>query len=361
MTDVGIVESVTDIPPSLPSESKIKESRRIRKFHQLVFASKKMAEVVNDIKQFGPTNSTILISGETGTGKALVADAIYLESYHKSKPLVVLDCTSLKKQNIESDLFGHVRGAFTGADSHRKGFFEVADGGTIFLDEISETPFAMQGKLLRVLEEKKMRRMGSSIETDLNIRVIAATSKDLFQMVAEGTFRSDLYYRLNVLKINIPPLKDRVEDIEGLVSHFTELLSSKVPAPQVKISFSSRALAELAVHDWPGNVRELRNVIERAYANCRDHHVIDKIQFDSSHIATNARTTTGGCPVITSDAILPFNQAVERFKHEYISKALSAVRGNVSKAADLLGVSRNYLYHVARNSRVNIHSFKEPL
>src|SRR5438105_8417460 len=233
-------------------------------FSNIIGRSETMLEVFKMIETIARTNSTILLTGESGTGKGLVAQAIHFHSLRRDKPMVSLNCGALPENLLESELFGHMRGAFTGADSNKKGLLEVAERGTVFLDEIGEMSAVMQVKLLRVLQERKFRRVGGLEEMQADIRVVAATNQDLGQRVAEGRFREDLFYRINVIGIHLPPLRDRREDIPLLAEHF--LAKYREQMGKTIGGISHEAMDVLQRHDWPGNIRELENSIERAVA-----------------------------------------------------------------------------------------------
>ena len=233
-------------------------------FSNIIGRSEAMLDVFKMIETVARTNSTILLTGESGTGKGLVAQAIHFHSLRRDKPMVSLNCGAMPEALLESELFGHMRGAFTGADTNKKGLLEVAEKGTIFLDEIGEMSPVMQVKLLRVLQERRFRRVGGLEELQADIRVIAATNQDLTKAVAEGRFREDLYYRINVIPIALPPLRERREDIPLLAHHFLAKYAAQMGKPIAGIARS--ALELLMLHDWPGNIRELENVLERAVA-----------------------------------------------------------------------------------------------
>src|SRR5689334_20559096 len=230
-------------------------------FSNIVGRSESMLSVFKMIETVARTNSTILLTGESGTGKGLVAQAIHFNSLRRDKPMVSLNCGAMPETLLESELFGHMRGAFTGADQNKKGLLEVAERGTVFLDEIGEMSAVMQVKLLRVLQERRFRRVGGLEELTADIRVIAATNQDLTKAVAEGRFREDLYYRINVIPIALPPLRERREDIPLLAEHFLGKYSEQMGKPIAGIAHE--ALDLLVHHDWPGNIRELENVLER--------------------------------------------------------------------------------------------------
>src|SRR5262249_26932682 len=233
-------------------------------FSNIIGRSEAMLEVFKMIETVARTNSTMLLTGESGTGKGLVAQAIHFHSLRREKPMVSVNCGAMPETLLESELFGHMRGAFTGAEANKKGLLEVAEKGTIFLDEIAEMTPVMQVKLLRVLQERKFRRVGGLEELHADIRVVAATNQDLTRAVAEGRFREDLFYRINVIPIALPPLRDRREDIPLLAEHFLEKYSGQMEKAITGIS--RPAMDALTRYDWPGNIRELENVMERAVA-----------------------------------------------------------------------------------------------
>ncbi len=231
-------------------------------FENIIGSSPPMQSVYRMVARCAPTNSTVMLRGESGTGKELIARAIHFNSLRKDKPFVTVDCASLSENLLESELFGHVKGSFTGAVTNKKGLLEAADGGTLFLDEIGNISMSTQAKLLRFIQEKEYKAVGDHLSRSVNIRLITATNKDLEAMVAKGTFRDDLYYRINIFPIEIPPLRDRRDDIPSLAFHFLTIFSKEM-GREVK-EFSAEAMNLLMNHDWPGNVRELENVINRA-------------------------------------------------------------------------------------------------
>src|ERR1700728_1894405 len=240
----------------------IEEIKETHNFEEIIGQSRALAEVIEKVKLVASTDSSVLILGETGTGKELVARAVHSNSERRNRPLVKVNCAALPVGLIESELFGHEKGAFTGAIDRRIGRFEMADGGTLFLDEIGDIPLELQAKLLRVLQEQEFERIGSTLTTRVNVRIVAATSRDLPRMVTAREFRADLYYRLNVLPLRVPALRERLEDIPLLVRHFVEVYSRK--AGKRVTDVQAETLKILLGHTWPGNVRELQNVIERA-------------------------------------------------------------------------------------------------
>jgi formate hydrogenlyase transcriptional activator len=235
---------------------------RPRKFEQLIGDSPALEAVLEGVKRVAPTSSTVLIQGETGTGKELIARAIHNISSRCGRPFVKLNCAAIPLDLLESELFGHEKGAFTGAIAQKLGRFELADKGTLFLDEVGDIPLSLQPKLLRILQEQEFERLGSGRTHQVDVRLVAATHRDLVEMVRNGQFRSDLYFRLNVFPVLLPPLRDRREDIPALVSHFVEVLGTRVGRPIEQIP--AETMLALRLYDWPGNIRELQNLIERA-------------------------------------------------------------------------------------------------
>ncbi len=272
---IGIVEAVTDLTELKNIRLKMeKATRRLGELNQLggiIAKSQVMQNVFTFIKASAASETSILILGESGTGKELVAGAIHSIGERKDQPMITLNCSALSETLLESELFGHVKGAFTGAIQDRKGWFEEADGGTIFLDEISEITPYIQVKLLRVLQQREIERVGESRKRKIDIRIIAATNKDLKALVDTGTFREDLYYRLKVFPIYLPPLRDRKEDIPLLIDHFIKINNKKI-AIKVK-GISKPALKAFMDYGWPGNVRELANAIEHAFVLCSDREI----------------------------------------------------------------------------------------
>jgi DNA-binding NtrC family response regulator len=298
---------------------------------QLVGSGPAMDSLRKLIAKVAPTESSVLIRGETGCGKELVARAVHDSSLHADKPLVAINCGALPENLIESELFGHCRGAFTGADSARVGLFEVADGGTVFLDEIGELPMPMQAKLLRVLETGDIRRVGDNQIVHVNVRVICATHRDLERMVEEGTFREDLMFRINTFEIHVPSLRQRVSDIEPLAIHLLRRHRKDGADDQL---FSEEAIAELKSHSWPGNVRELANVVEHAAILC------DSLPITPEHLPRHfgrrqlRKAIREGEPMSLRDLEL---MAIER--------AIARHDGNKPAAAEELGVSLKTLYN----------------
>ncbi len=314
-------------------------------FSNIIGRSEAMLEVFKMTETVARTNSTILLTGESGTGKGLVAQAIHFHSLRREKPMVSLNCGAMPENLLESEMFGHMRGSFTGADTNKKGLLEVAEKGTIFLDEIGEMSAVMQVKLLRVLQERRFRRVGGLEEVQADIRVIAATNQDLTKAVAEGRFREDLYYRINVIPITLPPLRDRREDIPLLAEHF---LSKYAEQMGKDVSGISHEVMELLVrHEWPGNIRELENVIERAVALEATPAIL--VESLPSAIRGSAPRSGSASTDTLPDGGFDLEAHVKEIERGYIAEALKRAGGVQVKAADLLGMSfRSFRYYVKK-------------
>ena len=306
----------------------------------IVGRSKAIEEVISRAEKVAQSRSTVLITGETGTGKELVARAIHDRSAQREMPLIKVNCAAIPETLLESELFGHVRGAFTGATSNKKGRFALADGGTIFLDEIGAMAGALQGKLLRVLQEREFEPLGAERTEKVDVRVIAASNRDLRQMVAEGRFQEDLFYRLNVIPIEIPPLRERREDIPGLVEHFLRKHAQKTGKRIERID--DDALLALRNHEWPGNVRELENTIERAVVLC------------AGTVVTSAGLSLAGAASPASSLpSMALHQNVEWAERETIRRALETAGGVKKDAAALMGISQRALSHYLAKHRID--------
>jgi transcriptional regulator with GAF, ATPase, and Fis domain len=311
------------------------------RFGEVVGASAAMRRVYALMEMVASNESTVLIQGETGTGKEVVARAIHDESGRAEGPFVAVDCGAIAESVIESELFGHVRGAFTGAVSDRRGLFEEARGGTVFLDEIGELPLALQPKLLRALESREVRPIGSNATRRLDSRVIAATNRPLARSVNDGTFREDLYYRLAVFEIALPPLRARREDIPMLANHmYARLTGASEPLPEP-------LLATLMARSWPGNVRELRNFVERGAAMSLAY---------SQGVSATLEAPSAPMLEAFARADLPYKEArlswISQFELAYVSELLRRTGGNVTRAAELAGVSRRYLHQLISQHRI---------
>jgi two-component system response regulator PilR (NtrC family) len=304
-----------------------------------------MLAVFKMIELVARTTSTILLTGESGTGKGLVAQAIHFHSLRREKPMVSLNCGALPEALLESELFGHMRGSFTSADSNKKGLLEVAERGTIFLDEISEMSAAMQVKLLRVLQERRFRRVGGLEELQADIRVVAATNQDLIRLVAEGRFREDLFYRINVIPIALPPLRDRREDIPLLADHFLAKYAEQMGKHVSGVSHT--AMQWLVRYGWPGNIRELENVIERAVAL----EATPTILPDSLPASIRGDAPRAGVAEVDAlpDSGFDLEAHVTAIERGYLAQALQRAGGVQVRAAELLGMSfRSFRYYVKK-------------
>jgi DNA-binding NtrC family response regulator len=318
------------------------ENRRLKEalgkryhFQNIVGRSKKMQEVLALVERVAPTNSTVLIGGESGVGKDLIARAIHQNSRRPSGPFIKINSTAIPETLFESELFGFERGAFTGALASKPGKFELADKGTLFLDEIGDVPAAIQVKLLRVLQEREFERLGGTKTLKVDVRMIAATNRDLRAALEEGTFREDLYYRLNVVPIDIPPLREHKEDIPDLVNHFLARFAADNEKEIEGIT--PAAVSALMGYHWPGNVRQLENSVERAVA-LSSGRLIDEADI---HLDTISAKTTATSP--SGDQFLPEGTTLEQWEDNMIREALRRANGNKSQAARLLGLSRNAL------------------
>ena len=302
-------------------------------FANIIGSSPPMIEILDTVRRIAPKTSTVLLQGESGVGKDLVARAIHYQSPRRSRPFVKISCTAIPEHLMESELFGYEKGAFTGATQAKPGKFEQADTGTVFLDEIGDVPLQIQVKLLRVIQEREFERLGSNKSRVVDVRVIAATNADLRKAITNGTFREDLYYRLNVVPLLIPPLRERRSDIRRLVERFvhkyTEELGSAVS------SITEAAMEVLIAHDWPGNVRQLENVIERSVLLC------EGTTLDAADIKLDRSTSAP--PQAGSTVFLPEGVTLDEHERALIREALHRASGNKSHAARLLGLSRNAL------------------
>jgi Nif-specific regulatory protein len=305
--------------------------------HNMVGESPSMKQVYQLISKVAPTDSTVLISGESGTGKELAARAIHQNSKRAKLPFMAVNCAALAETLLESELFGHEKGAFTGALAMKKGRLEVADGGTVFLDEIGELSPGLQVKLLRVLQEREFERVGGTRTIKVDIRLIAATNKDLEQAIAAGTFRQDLFYRLNVVELAMPPLRERPEDIPLLANYFASKHGEK--CNRKILGVSSEAQARLLSYEWPGNVRELENAIERAVVLGATDHILPE-DLPEATLESEAAATMPAPK---------YHEAVTQTKKEIILSAMDQAKGSYTEAARLLGVHPNYLHRLIRN------------
>jgi two-component system, NtrC family, response regulator HydG len=320
--------------------NKLKDENRrlqVQIEHNMVGESPSMQKIYQLIAKSAPTDSTVLICGETGTGKELAARAIHQNSPRSQKPFIAINCAALTETLLESEMFGHEKGAFTGAIAQKKGKMELAEGGTLFLDEISEFSFPLQAKLLRVLQEREFERVGGMRPIKINFRLIAATNKNLEELMKAGQFRQDLYFRLNVILIEMPPLRNRRTDIPLLASYFATKYSKKLRRPFTEIS--KEALQYLIEYDWPGNVREMENTIERAMVlGCSDRILPEDLPDPLPELECSS-----GKPLIF------FHERLKQTKKQLVEEAFRQARGNHDEAAKLLGMHPKSLYRLMRN------------
>jgi two-component system nitrogen regulation response regulator NtrX len=307
--------------------------------HTMVGESPAMNKLRDHVSLAAPTNGRVLILGENGTGKELVARSIHLNSRRKSEPFVEVNCAAIPEELIESELFGHARGAFTGAVADKPGRFEQANAGTIFLDEIADMSLKTQAKVLRVLQEQVMERVGGTQRIRVDVRVVAATNKDLPAEIRAGRFREDLYFRLNVIPIFVPPLRERQQDIPLLAEHFMAILAAEYGRRPKRLA--SEAAARLQQYGWPGNVRELRNVIERVII------MVAGDTITAQDLGFLGRDGVQDAPA-PQGPVVPLSEARDQFEKDYILHTLAAQQGNMSRTAEVLGVERSNLYKKLR-------------
>ncbi|HEV2083724.1 MAG TPA: sigma-54 dependent transcriptional regulator [Gemmatimonadales bacterium] len=303
----------------------------------VVSQSRGMRDLLELAGRVARHNTTVLITGESGTGKEVIARAIHRMSPRAENSFTAINCAAIPEQLLESELFGHTKGSFTGATSDHPGLFEIANGGTLLLDEIADLPQPLQAKLLRVLEEGEIRRLGARESRKIDVRVLAATGRPMEQAVERGEFRSDLYYRLNVVRLHIPPLRERPDDIPELLTHFARQVAQRLGHP---VSVTPAALVALTQHSWPGNVRELRNAVERA-AVLSAGGLLDRRDFA---LADGSPTAQGGA----TQGALDLRTQVEAVERAAIQRALEASNGNRRRAANLLGISLRTLFYKLR-------------
>jgi len=322
----------------LSVKNKLLEQELVRQEEPFEFIgkSRQVQDILTLIQKVAPTDSAVFIQGESGTGKELVANTVWRYSARKDAPFIALNCAALSGNLIESEIFGHEKGAFTSAYQLKHGLVEVADTGTLFLDEIGEMPFNLQAKLLRFLDAGEFRRVGGNKSLRADVRLIAATNKDLLSMIKAGTFREDLYYRLNVINIMIPPLRERKEDVGDLARHFLKKYAKKLAKPIT--AFTIEAMGLLSAYRWPGNVRELENVIERAVIVCETGTI------GAEDLSISSYSTIGDMKV---------NPSLEEMEKNYILRVLNETAGNQSKASQLLGIDRKTLYLKLKKYGIN--------
>jgi DNA-binding NtrC family response regulator len=323
-----VVEKALEVSKLRDENRELREALGERyKFENIIGVSPAMQDIFATIMRVAPTRATVLLAGESGVGKDMIARAIHQHSPRKDRPFVKINCTAIPENLMESELFGYEKGAFTGANISKPGKFEQANTGTVMLDEIGDVPASVQVKLLRILQEREFERLGSNKTQQTDVRVIAATNVDLRAALEQGTFREDLYYRLNVVPMNIPPLRERKEDIPYLVDYFVKKFGGEI---------SEGALERLVSYHWPGNVRELENVIERSILLAKGPRVeADDIKIESG----NGRAR----PAFSTDAFLPEGMTLDQYEQSIIREALKRANGNKSQAARLLGLTRNAL------------------
>ncbi|MER3430180.1 MAG: Fis family transcriptional regulator [Blastocatellia bacterium] len=312
-------------------------NRRVAEEYEMIGESVAIRALRKQIEIVAPSDGRVLISGESGTGKELVARSIHLNSARAAAPFVEINSAAIPEELVESELFGHAKGAFSGATAAKKGKFELADGATLFFDEIGDMSPRVQAKILRVLEEQRFERIGSNTPIKVDVRIISATNKPLDQLVESGDFRKDLFYRLNVIPFQVPPLRERLEDIPRLVDHFNRKFSAENGKPLKE--FSAKAIERLQEHWWPGNVRELKNTIERVVITTRKKIIEPEDLPDLS--------VTGPAPSV-SFRFPSFKAAVDAYQREFILRKLAEYGGSVSKAAEAMGVDRSHLYRRMR-------------
>jgi len=342
----------------------IRENTRLRKALEkkndlsIIGSSGSMASIFDRIRQAAPTSGTVLITGPTGTGKELVARAVHQNSNRRSQKLVTINCTAILENMIESELFGHVKGSFTGAMTDKKGLVEEANGGTLFLDEIGDLKPGLQTSLLRLLQEGEYRPVGSVITKKADLRFIAATNKNLEQAIRENTFREDLFYRLNVIRLEIPPLKDRPEDIPLLCHHFLNKYSV-LNGKQIK-GIAPSAMQALTARQFPGNVRELENIIERGIIFCNgDTLTLSDLGLSGPNESLQPEVTPD---LNRGNTLMNFKDAkdenIRLFHEHYIRTLLWETQGNISKASEFAGIQRQYLHRLMKESRIEANEFR---
>lgn len=321
-------------------------------FGSIIGSGPGMKRVFEVIKKAAETDLTVLVRGESGTGKELVAQALHFQSLRRDRPFIAVNCAAISKELVESELFGHEKGAFTGAEARRVGRFEAAEGGTIFLDEIGDMPLETQAKVLRVLQDRTLLRVGGNTEVSVDVRVVAATHRDLEAQVEEGTFREDLYYRLKVIEARLPALRERIEDVAALSERFLSQVAERLQRP--KKSVSTEALKLLMGHPWPGNVRELRHTVEQAAVmSAGDEIQPNELSLGQRRARGFVATPTPG--VSFSEAK---KQAVETFERAYLEAALKQNAGNISRTAEAVGMVRQSLQQKLKELEMDAEVYK---
>ncbi|MFZ5759230.1 MAG: sigma-54-dependent transcriptional regulator [Thermodesulfobacteriota bacterium] len=345
-------ELIANITKAIDHYSLLRENMRLRSemrqrssFSEMIGKNKQIRQLFSLIEKIAPTQASVLITGESGTGKELVARAIHSNSPREKQPFISINCAALPESLLESELFGHEKGAFTGAIALRKGRFELADQGTLFLDEIGEMPLGLQAKLLRILQQKTFQRVGGTEEQKVDVRIVAATNKDLKQEVEEGRFREDLYYRLNVLHLHLPPLRERTDDIPLLVHHFMNKFARQLNKPELKID--PAALRYLTVLPWEGNIRELENTIERASILCTDNIIRqnDVLPDSVSLTDTDQLPRPARLPDDITAEGTPLPQLLDAIEEKVLRNALEKADYIQTKAAKELGITKSLLQY----------------
>lgn len=340
----------------LTHKVQVMESELRGKYHfdAIVGSDRKMIELLRLVSQVADTDATVLLQGENGTGKELFARALHYNSRRRDKAFIAVNCAAIPENLLESELFGHVRGAFTGALKDKPGWFECADSGTIFLDEVSELPLPLQSKLLRVLQFREYSRVGSCDIRHLDVRIIAAASKSLIVLVQEGKFREELLYRLNVIELNIPPLRDRASDVILLARHFLKQYGDKYNKPDLHLARETEKA--LLSYSFPGNCRELENMIQRAVVLAQERNIGREL-FAFSQMAETSQTLEGKPLVSFRESKA---KAVEDFEKKYISHCLQVCKGHITQAAQLAGLDIKSFYSKMRKHNIDPHTFKTP-
>ena len=345
----ALAEMLMVVRKELAANQLVEENRSLREalgqryeYDNIVARSERMQAVLAMVERVAPTNTTVLLGGESGVGKDLIARAIHEHSHRASGPFIKINATAIPENLLESELFGYEKGAFSGATGSKQGKFELADKGTLFLDEIGDVPPATQVKLLRVLQEREFERLGGTKTLKVDVRLVAATNRDLRAALEDGTFREDLYYRLNVVAIDVPPLRDHREDIPALVDFFLKRFAKDNKQPLRAVT--PAAVKMLMDFSWPGNVRELQNIIERAITlSAHETLEVSDFHLDGASPRSSSSSSAGAASLGALAPLLPEGKTLEEWEHEIIREALTRANGNKSQAARALGLSRNAL------------------
>jgi len=327
-------------------------------FPNIVAKSESMKRVLDVVSKIAKTESTVYLHGESGTGKEVIAKAIHFASLRRDKPFVAINCAAVPESLLESELFGHEKGSFTGAFKSTKGLFSQANGGTIFLDEIGDMPMSIQAKLLRVLQERQFYPVGTEKPVDVDVRIVVATNKDLEKQVEKGAFRQDLFFRLHVIPIHLPPLRERKEDIPHLVDRFLKQLSQQMKK-NVK-GLAPEAMRKFMMHDWPGNVRELENTLEYAVAMSRDDMITEDLVLNRRDAAARSPSerAAGDLEISVKGPLTTYKEAKYEFERTYLIQLLQTCAGKASEAAKVAGKCRTDFYDLLRKHEIKIDRFK---